>query len=84
MITFLKKLFENGASPEEENETGSFHFSGIKTCDTFGRALSSYLEQFPSAELNKVLPALFELGRSSHPVDDWHQFKKFAHWPARS
>ncbi|WP_020536076.1 hypothetical protein [Lewinella cohaerens] len=81
MITFLKKLFENDASPEEENETGSVHFSGIKTCDTFGRALSSYLEQFPSAELNKVLPALFELGRSSHPVDDWHQFKKFAHWP---
>ena len=69
------------SSQEEENETEATRFSGIKTCDTFGRALFSYLEQFPSAELNKVLPALFELGRSSHPVDDWHQFKKFAHWP---
>ena len=76
MTNFWKKLFENDASEEEEHEASVIRFSGIKTCDNFGRSLSNYLKQFPSAELDAVLPALYELGCSSHPVDDWHHFKK--------
>ena len=81
MIKFLSRLFEKEASEEEENGTYATRFSGIKTCDNFGRSLSNYLKQFPSSELNAVLPALYELGCSSHPVDDWHHFKKIARWP---
>lgn len=81
MINFLSRLFENDSSTEEENEKCPTRFAGVKTCDAFGRALSNYLKQFPSSELNAVLPALYELGCSSYPVDDWHQFKKYAHWP---
>lgn len=80
-MNFWKKLFENDASEEEENEIFATRFSGIKTCDNFGRSLSNYLKQFPSAELDAVLPALYELGCSSHPVDDWHHFKKIVRWP---
>lgn len=80
-MNFWKKLFENDASEEEENEIFATRFSGIKTCDNFGRSLSNYLKQFPSTELNAVLPALYELGCSSHPVDDWHHFKKIVRWP---
>ena len=81
MTNFWKKLFENDASEEEEHEASVIRFSGIKTCDNFGRSLSNYLKQFPSAELDAVLPALYELGCSSHPVDDWHHFKKIVRWP---
>ncbi len=81
MTNFFSRLFEKKSSEEEENETCVTRFSGIKTCDVFGRALSNYVEQFPSSELNAVLPAIYELGCSSHPADDWHHFKKFTRWP---
>lgn len=81
MITLLNRLFEREPIVNEENES---HFpvpAGLRPCDSFGRVLTDYLRQFPSPELQKVLPALFELGRSTHPTHDWNHFKKYAHWP---
>lgn len=79
MITLLNKLFEPAPDPPSEDETTPT--PGLKDCDAFGTELIKYQNAFTSAEMDALLPHLFELGRSTHPIKDWHRFKQSVRWP---
>ena len=82
MISLLNWLWGRQEDDVHEEPT-SYLDHDLCRCDRFGKALGQYLSELTpdqQAIAQRLIPALLELGKGSHPPSDLTRFLKMTYW----
>ncbi len=83
MNRFLNWLLGRNEDVAEE-ETNTYLNQELHTCDRFGKAVQQQLQELHPNQrqlAERLIPALMELGNSSHPPQDLSLFFELTNWP---
>ena len=72
-----------GRSPKKPKQPYDYRNRRIHTCDFFGKAIHQYLTEMEPSQrelAQTLLPALLELGSTSHPPNDFKLIQRLPEW----